>query len=76
MNSDAIARLKTLAREAAADWNADREEGQYYSDITDVAHDLAYGVRWNAEGSDWAEGVKHYGGESNLVSALAETMTG
>lgn len=76
MNSDAIARLKNLAREAASDWLADREEGQYYSDIADVAHDLAGGIRWSAEGSDWSEGVKHYGSEAALVSALAETMAG
>ena len=76
MNSDAIARLNNLAREAAADWMADREEDQYYSDIADVAHDLAAGLRWSAEGNDWKEGVKHYGGEANLVLALAETMSG
>ena len=72
MNSDAIARLKTLAREAAADWRDDND----YGDIEDVAHDLAEGIRWNADRSDWSEGVKHYGSETALVSALAETMTG
>ena len=72
MNSDAIARLKNLAREAASDWCEDND----YGDIEDVAYDLAEGVRWSAEGNDWKEGVNHYGGESNLVSALAETMAG
>jgi hypothetical protein len=72
MNSDAIARLKNLAREAASDWREDND----YGDIEDVAHDLAGGIRWSAEGNDWKEGVKHYGGETALVSALAETMAG
>lgn len=76
MKSDVITRLKNIAREAAADWNADREEGQYYWLIEDVAQDLAEGIRWNADRSDWSEGVKHYGSETALVSALAETMTG
>ena len=68
----AVERLKLLAREAADDWMADNPDGS----IEDVAYDLADGLRWSADGDDWADATDHFGSKSDLLWALAEEMTG
>jgi hypothetical protein len=68
----AVERLMLLAREAADDWMADNPGG----DIADVAYDLAAGLRWSADGDDWADATDHFGSRATLVSALAEEMAG
>lgn len=70
--STAVERLMILARDAADDWMADNPDGN----IDDVAYDLADGLRWSADGDDWADATEHFGSKADLVWALAEEMTG
>ena len=72
ITATAVERLMLLARDAAGAWMADNPG----EDIADVAYDLADGLRWSADGDDWADATDHVGSKADLVSALAEEMAG